>query len=218
MNSDMASFLSSVRQLSHSSSDLREENVSDVAAWFCVRTHPKHEHIAAAQLRYEQDVEVFLPRIRYRRATRCGPAWVCEALFRDYVFARFDLAAALRRVRHARSVYGVVHFGDRWPAVPNQVIAKLREAMAGTEIRVIDDTLQPGDAVQIAEGAMCGLEAVVTRVMPAKQRVAVLLEFLGRQTTVEVARDNLTFLAGEDCQRARAPLWDLSSEANSASV
>jgi transcription antitermination factor NusG len=32
-----------------------------------------------------------------------------------------------------------------------------------------------------------GLLAVVTRIMPARERVAVLLEFLGRQTTVELA-------------------------------
>jgi hypothetical protein len=30
------------------------------------------------------------------------------------------------------------------------------------------------------------VKAVVTRVMPARQRVAVLLEFLGRQTAVEL--------------------------------
>src|SRR5215813_8963248 len=73
-------------------------------AWFCVRTQPKHEHIAAAQLRQGRDIEVFLPRIRYKRRTRLGLAWVTEALFRDYLFARFDLDAAWRRVQGARSV------------------------------------------------------------------------------------------------------------------
>ena len=53
-------------------------------AWFCVRTHPKHEHIAAAQLRKESGVEVFLPRVRYQRTTRFGAAWTTEAMFRDY--------------------------------------------------------------------------------------------------------------------------------------
>src|SRR6185312_13830264 len=60
-------------------------------AWFCLRTHPKHECVAAAQLRQEANIEVFLPRIRFKRATRCGPAWVTEALFQNYLFAKFDL-------------------------------------------------------------------------------------------------------------------------------
>jgi transcriptional antiterminator RfaH len=178
-----------------------------VEAWFCVRTHPKHEHIAASQLRQEPDVKVFLPRIRYRRSTRFGPAWITEALFKDYIFARFNLAAALRRVQYSRSVRGIVRFGDRWPAVPDQIISELIRAMGGEDLRVIDETLQEGDLVQFAAGAMHGLQAVVTRVMPARQRVAVLLEFLGQQTTVEVPRVQLTFVSQEEGQRVRIPVW-----------
>jgi transcription antitermination factor NusG len=36
-----------------------------------------------------------------------------------------------------------------------------------------------------------GLRAVITRVMPSRERVAVLLEFLGRQTTVELPGEAL---------------------------
>ncbi|NBQ56173.1 MAG: hypothetical protein EBU36_05965 [Verrucomicrobia bacterium] len=43
-----------------------------------------------------------------------------------------------------------------------------------------------GEEVQVVEGAFAGLKAVVTRIMPARQRVAVLLEFLGRLSETEV--------------------------------
>jgi transcriptional antiterminator RfaH len=161
------------------------------AAWFCVRTLPKHEHIAAAQLRQDAEVEVFLPRIRFQRSTRCGPAWVTEALFQNYLFAKFDLATALRHVQAARGVRHVVHFGGRWPTVPDTAIQELQLVMDEGDLRVVADTLQPGDTVEIADGAMRGLQAVVSRVMPARQRAAVLLDFLGRQTTVEVDRGQL---------------------------
>ena len=46
----------------------------------------------------------------------------------------------------------------------------------------------PGDEVEIAEGAMRGLRAIVTRVLPGRERIAVLMEFLGRQTMVELPR------------------------------
>ena len=61
--------------------------------------------------------------------------------------------------------------------------------------------------MQIVAGPMCGLEAVVTRVMSAKQRVAVLLDFLGRQTTIEMDRCHLTFVGDEESQRVRTPVW-----------
>ena len=98
-------------------------------AWFCVRSQPKHEHIAAAHLKGDPDLEVFLPRIRFKRATRRGPVWFTEALFPNYLFTRFDLAACLRRVCHAWGVRGVVHFGDRGPIVPEAVIEELRVSL-----------------------------------------------------------------------------------------
>jgi transcriptional antiterminator RfaH len=158
----------------------------DAANWFCLRSQPKHEHIAAAHLRTMDGVEVFLPRVRFQRATRQGLVWATEALFPNYLFARFDWHTSLRQVQTARGVSGVVHFGARWPVIEAAVIEDLKQAVGTNELHVISATLHPGDAVEIAEGAMRGLHAVVSRVLPGRARVAVLLEFLGRQTTIEV--------------------------------
>ena len=155
--------------------------------WFCIRTQPKREHIAAAQLKQEPDLEVYLPRIRFKRSTRRGPVWFTEALFPNYLFARFDLAASLRKLHHLQGVRGVIHFGDQWPTIPDSVIEELRAAVGAEQIHVISEEFKPGETVQISGGGFHGLTAVVTRVMSGGQRVAVLLEFLGRQTTVELA-------------------------------
>jgi transcriptional antiterminator RfaH len=157
-------------------------------AWFCVRSQPKHEHIAAAGLRQEPDVEVYLPRIRFKRPTRQGHVWVTEALFPCYVFAKFDWLACLRKVHHARGVRGVVHFRDRWPTIPDAVIADLRAHLGHEQVHQLEPDLQPGDEVQIQGGAFEGLRAVIERPMPGKERVAVLMDFLGRQTSVQVER------------------------------
>lgn len=153
--------------------------------WFCVRAQPKHEHIAAARLR-EAGLEVFLPRIRFKKASVRGPVWVTEALFPNYLFARFSLRASLRLVRSAAGVSQVVHFGEEIPAVPDDVVAELRARLGSEELHVIEKNFAPEDRVQIAEGALHGLAAVVTQVMPGKERVKVLLNFLGQQTSVEV--------------------------------
>jgi transcription antitermination factor NusG len=80
----------------------------------------------------------------------------------------------------------VVHFGDRWPIVPETVIEELRATVGADNVHVIREELRPGETVQIAGGVFHGLRAVITRVMPSRDRVAVLLEFLGQQTTVEL--------------------------------
>jgi transcriptional antiterminator RfaH len=160
-------------------------------AWFCIRSQPKHEHIAAAHLRKEVGVEVYLPRIRFKRATRRGPVWFTEALFPSYFFARFQLAADLPSVCHARGVRGVVHFGHRWPMIPDLVVEEMKATIGPEQVHVINDELRPGEIVQIAGGVFHGLRALVTRVMPSQQRAAVLLEFLGQQTTVELSLDSI---------------------------
>jgi len=160
-------------------------------AWFAVRSQPKHEHIAAAHLRKDADVEVFLPRIRFRRATRRGGVWFTEALFPNYLFARFNWTQDLRRVLHARGVSGIVHFGDRWPTIPDETIAELRTQWPTDAVYCVPDTLGTGDEVKIVSGPFVGLLAVVQRPMAARQRVAVLVDFLGRQTPVEVEPKHL---------------------------
>jgi transcriptional antiterminator RfaH len=140
-------------------------------------------------LKKEPGVEIYLPRIRFKRSTRRGPVWFTEALFPSYLFARFDLAASLRKLRLVRGVSGIVHFGEHWPAIPDAVVEELRATVGADEVHVIHTELQPGETVEISGGAFHGLSAVVTRVMPSRQRVAVLLEFLGRQTMAEVAAE-----------------------------
>ena len=146
-------------------------------------------------------VEVFLPRIRFKRATRQGTVWVTEALFPGYLFARFDWQVSLRLVQHSRGVRGVVHFGERWPAIPEEIIRELQQAVGATGLRTIPAEFTPGDEVKITQGAMRGLAAVVAgpTVAVRKDRIAVLMEFLGRQTMIELPRH---FLIKEGDERA----------------
>jgi transcriptional antiterminator RfaH len=89
-------------------------------------------------------------------------------------------------VHYAPGVSGVVHFGTRWPTVPEEVIQGIRALLGENEIHVMPSDLAPGDTVQIAGGMFHGLQAVITQLMPGRKRVLVLMDFLGRQTTVEV--------------------------------
>ncbi len=162
-----------------------------------MRSQLKREHIAARHLRQLPEIAVLLPRIRFRRATRQGTVWVTEALFPGYLFARFEWRATLRIVHHAPGVAGVVHFADRWPTIPDEVIENLRAAIGEEEIHEIPSGFSPGDAVRIAGGAFHGLEAVVKQALPSRQRVLVLLDFLGRQTAVEVPVASVLRVADE---------------------
>lgn len=160
-------------------------------SWFCVRSRTKEEHIATASLRRLEGMEVVNPRIRFRRPTARGPVWVTESMFPGYVFARFNLRQSLDVVRYAFGVAGVVHFGIFWPIVPDDVIEGIRAVVGDEEVRLVEPALKVGDEVEVAAGSFAGFRGIVTRIMPARDRVAVLLEFLGRQTTVELPLDGV---------------------------
>jgi len=154
--------------------------------WFCIQSRPKQERIAATCLRKWEGIEVFCPRIRFRRATRNGTTWMTEALFPGYFFARFEPRASLCLVRSARGVRGIVHFGDKYPLVAEATIAQLRECMGPGEVETVSPVLEIGSAAPIVGGAFQGLQCVVHRFLPAQQRVTVLLEMLGQTTLVEL--------------------------------
>ena len=169
----------------------RDQGNETEPAWYCLRSQPKHEHIAAAHLRMLTGVTVFCPRVRFRRATRQGLVWVTEAMFPGYLFAWFELAEMHRQVEYAHGVNGIVRFGDRYPTIDEGALVQLQDHAGDTEIKELHYGLSQGDDVKITGGAFAGLEAVVTQVLPAKQRVKVLMDFLGRKMEAEVERSSL---------------------------
>lgn len=173
-------------------------------AWYCARTKPKHEHIAAANVRKHLGLEVFLPRLRTERATQRGVMRVVEPLFPCYLFIRCVLDERVSEIRYTTGVSSLVHFGDRIPPVPDGVIAELREVFEAEEPMTVDDRLVDGVEVVLTDGAFAGMRAFVLRALPARQRVQVLLDILGRATMVEV--DRRAVVVETSCVADRIPL------------
>ncbi|MEM7145314.1 MAG: transcription termination/antitermination NusG family protein [Verrucomicrobiota bacterium] len=173
------------------SDETGEKKEAANVAWRCVRSKLRSEHIAAAHLEKIEGVEVFCPRIRYEKATRRGKVWFVEALFPGYVFVKFDLVANLRQVSATPSVTKVVKFGEEIPSIPGGVIEELSKRLDNESAITVTDAMTPGDEVEVIEGPMRGMMAVVTKLMPAKERVGILLDFLGSVCEVEVSRESV---------------------------
>jgi len=161
-------------------------------AWFCVRTKPKTEHIAAAHLRDLENVNVFCPRVRFKRPRGQRTMWVTEALFPGYVFAKFNWFNQVKAVFYANGVSGIVKFGDNWPIIDDHIIEDWQASMGEDELAVCDELPEPGEDVLITEGAFTGSIAEVVKVSSSRKRIAVLMDFLGRQMQVELKADQFT--------------------------
>lgn len=162
-------------------------------AWFCVRTQTKREHIAANHLRELEAVEVFCPRLRYRKATRRGKIWWVEPLFPGYLMAKFNLAEMERAVTFCQGVRGLVRFGSEIPPVPESFVEALRHEVRDRsdsdedeETFSVSPVIQIGDEVEVAHGPLQGMRGTIVSVAPAAERVKILLEFLGQEHAVDV--------------------------------
>lgn len=163
----------------------------DQAVWFCLKAQSKREHIAAEGLRKQFSIVCFAPRLRARKLTKRGAVWFVEAMFPGYFFAQFDYVTERRAVEHSPGVRGFVQFGDRLATIDSATIEGLRRRMEADETVTIDPEIKVGQEVQIAHGPLQGLEALVTQLLPASERVRVLLEFLGRSVQMEVSKTTL---------------------------
>jgi transcriptional antiterminator RfaH len=164
---------------------------TDRPAWYCARTKPKHEHIAAANVRKNLNLEVFHPRLQVERATQRGVVRVIEPLFPCYIFIHCAIEDRLNDIQHTNGISSLVHFGGRIPTVKDSVIGELQECFEAEQPVEVEDRLLPGDEVTVGGGAFAGMRAFVLRVLPARQRVQILLDILGGPTPVEVDRGSV---------------------------
>jgi transcriptional antiterminator RfaH len=168
-----------------------------IGSWFCLRGQPKREHIAAACLRQISEIEVFCPRLRLRKPTTRGPIWFVEPLFPGYLFARFDYSIFNRRIRQSPGVSGFVQFGNRLALLPDSLVSEIRIRTGPGEFVEVNQALEPGQKVQITRGPFQGLEALVTRLIIARDRVQILIEWMGRSLHAEASVMDLVPLTEE---------------------
>ncbi|QHI70172.1 transcription termination/antitermination protein NusG [Tichowtungia aerotolerans] len=157
-----------------------------------MKTQPKREHIAAGQLERLDGVEVFAPRIRFKRRTPRGKVWFEESLFPGYIFARFG-GAMQRAVAGSIGVRGLVKFAGECAVVSDVVVETIRTDTSESGLILIEDerAFKEGDEAVVADGAMMGLRAVITQVMPGGDRVRILMDMMGTAVPAEVPADKL---------------------------
>lgn len=166
-------------------------NVRQSLPWYVAQLKP-NGFVKARQNLLRQGFQVFMPMrevtIRHARSE-------CRSLrpmFLGYLFVSFD--PNVTQWRCINSTFGVSRLISVRTDLPQAApVALMREMFARCDE---DDTVLPpehlrqGDAVQILNGPFAGLLAEVDT-MTDGDRVALLLEVMGRRTRAECARTDL---------------------------
>lgn len=158
--------------------------------WYVVQTHINGEAKAAHNLT-RQGFAVYFPRFLKRRTHARKVETVARPLFPRYLFVTIDLTT--QRWRSIQSTVGVSHLVS-WSGSPASVnggvisALKAREDVAGFIKLERRASFLPGDKVRVVEGAFIDSLALVEG-MNDRERVAILLDFLGRKVRVLVGAD-----------------------------
>jgi transcriptional antiterminator RfaH len=160
--------------------------------WYLAYTKPRQEQTAADQLT-RQGYEAYLPLYKTwpksgsKRAEPAQALTACfEPMFPRYVFFKPASAAqSLSPARHTRGVCSLVSFGQGPAQVDSALVDGVRalEALRSAADAQTLTPFQPGTAVRFKGDQLQALQGLV--IATSAQRVTVLLEILGRPTTVQ---------------------------------
>ena len=177
--------------------DSTTEPTQEPHEWFCLRTQTKREHIAAAILSRMSALEVFCPRISQVKRTRTGKKRFVEAMFPGYIFAKFHYPTHYRQVVHSQGITRMVELGDQ-RVIPDRIIQYLKASIPEGILEAPDLSIEPGAEVEMVAGSLKGLNGKVLARLPAKNRIQILLEFLGREIKIEVQPDDILLARDKD--------------------
>lgn len=156
--------------------------------WYALRTKPRKEPEVEKRLSNFR-LEVFLPWLQSRRRVGTRYRWMLTPLFPGYLFCRLDVFVSGKAARYAPGVVDFVKFGNRIGEVRIDVIQGLRERCPNGIAQIQPRTYKAGEPVMVREGPFSGLEAVFERELKKSERVAILLEILGRQTRLVLSSE-----------------------------
>ena len=170
----------------------QNDPLPNATRWLCVHTRPRKETGAEKYCRESLNLETYYPRLKRLKTVRRVKRWVVGPLFPRYFFCRLNLTQSFRAVQYAPQVVGVVGFGGKPTIVDDAIINQLKQwAGEAVDVVTVRPGFRPGDLVEIADGPLRGLQAVVLQEMSDRDRVAVLLSTLGCQARLIVSRSQL---------------------------
>jgi transcriptional antiterminator RfaH len=160
------------------------------SAWYVVQTQINAEAKAARNL-VQQGFEIYLPRYMKRRSHARKIEKVAAPLFPRYMFVRIDIAT--QRWRSIQSTYGVSHLvlsGSDPAPVAGRVIDALKAREDASGFVKLDQraNFTIGEKVRVLAGVFAENLGLFDG-MADRDRVAILLELLGRKVRVSIEAD-----------------------------
>lgn len=170
---------------------------TSTAHWFCLKSKPRQEAVAARHLKNLGEVEIVFPRVKRTRRGHEKNQLVVEPLFPGYLFAKFIPEDYHGAVRSTRGVLHLVSKNGKAVEVDPKVITELQNLGPEGIFSILDSEIKLGSKIKIIRGIFAGAEGEVIKLATPQKRIAILMSLLGSEQAVELSAEDVAPL---DCE------------------
>ena len=135
-----------------------------------------------------QNFDFYLPKITAKKINTKPKE---EVLFPGYIFVNTNLENDNAR-KETIGIKNIIKFGDKITCISDEEIEAMQMVEKKSKINPVVSQIKIGQEVKIAEGPLTGIIAKVCS-FPSKERVGILLSFLGSIRRVTILERDLGF-------------------------
>jgi transcription antitermination factor NusG len=135
-----------------------------------------------------QNFNFYLPKITTKKINTNSKV---EVLFPGYIFVNTSLKN-YSALKYTMGIKNIIKFGDNISYIDSEEIEAMQMAEEVSKIDPIASQIQIGQDVIIAKGSLAGSIVKVCS-LPSKERVGILLSFLGSVRRVTISERDLIF-------------------------
>ena len=151
-----------------------------------VATYKSNEVKRVEKNLLNQNFDFYLPKITIKKINTKPKV---EVLFPGYIFVNtsFENYSALQ---YTMGIKNIIKFGDNISCIASEEIKAMQTAEETSKIDPIATQIQIGQDVMIAKGSLAGSIVKICS-LPTKERVGVLLSFLGSMRRITISEKDL---------------------------
>ncbi|MCL6582813.1 MAG: UpxY family transcription antiterminator [bacterium] len=154
--------------------------------WYAVHTRSRHEQAVYERLK-NKSIYAFLPKIEVWSARKDRQKRIQVPMFRGYLFIRANLENRLwLTVLQTPGVARIISSNGKPVPIPENQIASIQTILENDTVVTPYPYLNVGERVRIVAGPLRGVEGILLRFKPNKQRLILSVDLLQQSVCVEL--------------------------------
>ena len=164
--------------------------MSNSKSWIVARNKPNQDKIASINLE-RQNFEFFQPTFKTMSRRQNKFKAITKLVFPGYIFITINLDKNnWHKINNTRGISRIIVFGNEMPLIHCELIEELKYRFSSNNTPKVAVAFEIGMNAEITNGPFAQLNGKIEEI-DTDQRIWILLDILGTQTSVSINRLSL---------------------------